>query len=205
MKPVTITLHEHHVNAILMSLEVLQRLHLGQFRIALETAFKKKSLDLGWDKMTELEKPLKEAYFPEYPVNGGPSICGDTTKEAKVSFEIQKAIELCLALRDSGGLFKSGTRFDGNTLAPSNLPLPVIDEIKEDVTIPFIEEHQAEALEIHQRAEVKKGNGLKDYQRLWELAPKTRGDQNRIVIEDGIVVLKVHRPRGVLDRPPPLC
>lgn len=114
-----------------MALEVLQRLHLGQFRVALETAFKKKSLELGWDKMVELEKPLKETYFPEYPGNSGPGICGDTTLEAKLSFEIQRLLELCLALRGSNEVFgKFGGNIGGNSLNPSGLPFPEIEEVK---------------------------------------------------------------------------
>jgi hypothetical protein len=132
MKPVTIDLQKHHVDTILLALEVLQRLHLGQFRMALETAFKKKSMKFGWDKLAELERPLKEAYFPEYPGNSGPGICGDITQEAKVAFEIQNLLELCLALRET-------EEFDAlaPVLTPSGLPLPVIEEVKEETTTPL--------------------------------------------------------------------
>lgn len=195
MKPITITLEEHHVNAVMMALEVLQRLHLGQFRIALAEAFKKKYLELGFDKFQELEVPLKEAIFPEYPGNGGPGICGDTTQEAKVAFEVQKAIELCLALRKSGGFFGYGKEFDGNILCPSGLPTPVIEEVKEVVTIPFPEEFQEKAVSILERYG-KDGHSTVDQStELWSMAPKIRGEHNSVRLEEGVAVLVVVRPK----------
>ena len=195
MKPITITLEEHHVNSIMMALEVLQRLHLGQFRIALAEAFKKKYLELGFDKFQELEAPLKGALFPEYPCNGGPGICGDTTQEAKVAFEVQKAIELCLALRKSGGFFGSGKEFDGNDLCPSGLPTPIIEEVKEEVVIPFPGEFQKRAVSILEQYDRDGYSTVDRSTELWNMAPRTRGRHNSIRLEKGIAVLVVVRPR----------
>lgn len=203
-----ITLSEEHVKVILSALEAFSRMRIGQFRVALEEVFPKECWDLGWDKMQELERPLKAVFFPNDPPNGGPGICSEQAGDGRIAYEIQKTIQQYRALKKSGGWFGSGYDFDGNLLNPSGLPPPKIEGLEEMQYMDFLvpEEYQ-DAVHVFME--------LKDYKRLWHAIDKAlpnlpRGDKaeiivkyiketpNRIDYKDSTYV-RVHKPRKSLD------
>jgi len=126
-----ITLSEEHTKVILAALEAFSRMKIGQFRIALEEVFPKECWDLGWDKMDELERSLKKAFFPNDPPNGGPGICSEQAGDGRIAYEITKTIQQYRALKKSNGWFGSTVDFDGNLLNPRGLPPPTIEGLAE--------------------------------------------------------------------------
>lgn len=178
-----ITLSDEQTKVVLSALEAFSRMRIGQFKTALEQVFPQKCWDLGWNKLQELEKPLKNVFFPNHPHNGGPGICSEEAgKEAHIAYEIQKAIEQFQALQKSNGWFGNTVNFDGNLLNPSGLPPPTIEGLTQmqykDFLIPD---------EYQDTAEVFfKSN---DYKRLWGLVDRAipnlpRGEKSEIVYID---------------------
>lgn len=201
-----ITLSEEHTKVILTALEAFSRMRIGQFRYALEEVFPKECWDLGWDKMQELERPLKAAFFPNDPPNGGPGICSEQASDGRIAYEIQKTIQQYRALKKSGGWFGSGYDFDGNLLNPSGLPPPKIDGLDEMQYMDFLIPDQQKAYGLYNQ---------KDYEKLFHHIGKTilnlpRGDKTEIVekyIEEtpskieykNQLYVRVHKPRKPLD------
>lgn len=199
----TITFSEHHVPVILAALEAYERFKINQPKTALEQIFPRECWDLGWDGMKELCEPLHKAFFPNYTPNGGPSIRSEEVGDARIAYEIQKAIQQYIALKKSGGWFGSGYDFDGNLLNPSGLPPPKIEGLEEMQYMKFLIPQQRQAYDFYMQD---------DFQGLWshvkEFMPDLpRGDKMEIVegIEDHAfcgsptLYVRVHKPRKPLD------
>jgi hypothetical protein len=200
-----ITLSESQSQVIIAALEAFTRFRINQPKIALEQIFPKDCHELGWNKMNELCRPIQEAFFPDHPGNGGPSICSERAgKEAHLAYEIQKTIQQYLALKKSGGWFGSATDFDGATLNPSGEPPPKIEGLEEmqymDFCIPE---------ECQDTVYVLIGN--KSYKKFWEIVGDAvpdlpRGEYMEIVnkyVDDlGAMqryYVRVHKPRKKVD------
>ena len=196
-----IQLADYHIPVILAALEAFTRFRINQPKTALEEIFPKECWELGWDKMNELCRPIQEAFFPDHPGNGGPSICSERAgKEAHLAYEIQKTIQQYLALKKSGGYFGNTIDFDGNLLNPSGNPPPKIEGLEEMQYMDFLIPDQEEVVEFYDS-----GN----YEELWRLIRKTmpdlpRGDKMEVV-EKGTfapfsdLYVRVHKPRKPLD------
>jgi hypothetical protein len=127
-----ITLSDSQIPVVLASLEAFQRFHINQPKTALEAIFPEKCMDLGWKKMQELVAPLQKAFFPDYPLNGGPGICNpEISKQPQIAYEIQKQMQQYLALQKSGGYFGNTVDFSGASLNPSGEPPPKIEGLEE--------------------------------------------------------------------------
>lgn len=198
-----ITLSDEHVEVILAALEAFSRMRIGQFKTALEEVFPQKCWDLGWNKLQELERPLKDSFFPNRPHNGGPGICQEEAgKEAHIAYEIQKAIEQFRALQKSDGWFGSSVNFDGNLLNPSGLPPPEIEGLAEMQYMDFFIPDQEVVGELYKQ---------KDYQNLWSFIDKVvpdlpRGEKSEIInkfVDDlgamQILHVRVWKPRKPVD------
>jgi hypothetical protein len=201
---VNLQLSDHHIPVILAALEAYQRFRINQPKTALEQIFPKECWNLGWDKMQEICRPFQEAFFPDHPTNGGPSICSERAgKEAHISYEIQKTIQQYLALKKSNGWFGSTVDFDGNLLNPSGLPPPKIEGL---------EEMQYKDFKIPNWKAFKELYYKKDYGEMWKYIEENlpnlpRGDKFEILaeIDDGPYAdppefkVRVHRPRKKID------
>lgn len=143
-----ITFQDYHLPVLLAALEAFTRFRINQPKTALEEIFPKECWELGWDKTNEVCRPIQEAFFPDHPTNGGPSICSERAgKEAHLAYEIKKTIEQYLALKKSDGWFGHTVDFDGNLLNPSGNPPPEIEGLEEmqykDYEIPLLFEDEA--------------------------------------------------------------
>lgn len=200
-----ITLSESQSQAIIAALEAFTRFRINQPKTALEQIFPKECHELGWNKMNELCRPIQEAFFPDHPGNGGPSICSERAgKEAHLAYEIQKTIQQYLALKKSGGWFGSATDFDGATLNPSGEPPPKIEGLEEMQHKDFLIPDQKTAKQFCKQ---------EDWTNLWpwvsENMPELpRGDGYEVKIIDlnadlwkdhGKVYIRVHKPRKKVD------
>lgn len=192
-----------HLPVLLSALEAFTRFRINQPRTALEEIFPKECWELGWDKMNEVCRPIQEAFFPDHPTNGGPSICSERAgKEAHLAYEIQKTIQQYLALKKSGGWFGSGYDFDGNLLNPSGLPPPKIEGLEEMQYKDFyISDQDVE--------NIKNLYDADEYEKIWEIVNKTmdlpKGDSKEI-IENSYgyssvrhFYVRVYKPRKPLD------
>lgn len=200
----TITFSDHHILVILAALEAYERFKINQPKTALEQIFPKECWDLGWNGMNELCRPIQEAFFPNHPTNGGPSICSEEAGDGRIAYEIQKTIQQYVALKKSGGWFGSGYDFDGNLLNPSGLPPPKIEGLEEMQYKDFyISDQDVENIENLYDAN--------EYEKIWEIVNKTmdlpRGDSKEI-IENSYgfssvrhFYVRVHKPRKPFNKP----
>lgn len=198
----TITFSDHHIPVILAALEAYERFKINQPKTALEQIFPKECWDLGWDGLKKLCEPLHKAFFPNYTPNGGPSICSEEAGDARIAYEIQKAIQQYVSLKKSGGWFGDTVDFDGNLLNPSGLPPPKIEGLEEmqykDFYIPDQDIQNIENL-----------YDADEYEKIWKIVSKTmdlpRGDSKEI-IENSYgyssvrhFYVRVYKPRKPLD------
>ncbi|MBV6512116.1 MAG: hypothetical protein FMNOHCHN_01606 [Ignavibacteriaceae bacterium] len=159
---------DYHLPVILAALEAFQRFRINQPKTALEEIFPKECWKLGWGKMAEICQPFHDAFFPDHPTNGGPSICSERAgKEAHLAYEIKKTIEQYLALKKSNGWFGNTADFDGNLLNPSGNPPPKIEGLAEMQYKDFKIPDQAAAANFYDQ---------KDYAKLWNLVKDTMPD-----------------------------
>ena len=194
-----IEFQDYHLPVILAALEAFQRFRINQPKTALEEIFPKECWKLGWGKMAEICQPFHDAFFPDHPTNGGPSICSERAgKEAHLAYEIQKTIQQYLALKKSGGWFGNTVDFDGNLLNPSGNPPPKIEGLAEmqykDFYIPDQDIQNIEHLYNAQK-----------YEKIWKIVNKTmdlpRGDSKEIIGNSyGFSLVRhfyvrVHKPR----------
>lgn len=200
-----ITLSDAQTKVVLAALEAFSRFRINQPKTALEQIFPKECWDLGWDSMNELCRPIQEAFFPNHPTNGGPSICSEEAGDGRIAYEIQKTIQQYVALKKSGGWFGSGYDFDGNLLNPSGLPPPKIEGLEEMQYMKFLIPQQRQAYDFYIQD---------DFEGLWNhvkenLPNLPRGDKMEIVegIEDHAfcgsptLYVRVYKPRKQLDGP----
>jgi hypothetical protein len=116
----------------MIALEVFERMRLGQFKTALELTFPEVTGKMDWNSLKELEKPLKEVFFPKYKGEGGPGICNpEVGRYAQMAYEIQEAMQQFFALKESEGWFGIQQKFNGNILNPSGEPFPQIKGLEE--------------------------------------------------------------------------
>lgn len=202
-----IEFQDYHLPVILAALEAFQRFRINQPKTALEEIFPKECWELGWDKMNEVCRPIQEAFFPDHPTNGGPSICSKRAgKEAHLAYEIKKTIEQYLALKKSGGWFGDTVDFDGNLLNPSGNPPPKIEGLEEMQYKDFLIPDQRIARKFYNEenwvafwkwikenmSELPRGEKLEIYENdsfgdIWS-------DKSRFYV-------RVHKPRKPLDAP----
>lgn len=201
-----IEFQDYHLPVILAALEAFQRFRINQPKAALEQIFPKECWELGWGKLAEICQPFHDAFFPDHPTNGGPSICSEKAgKEAHLAYEIQKTIEQYLALKKSNGWFGLGREFDGNLLNPSGNPPPKIEGLAEMQYMKFLIPQQRQAYDFYSQDDFEGlWNHIKEY-----LPDLPRGDKMEIVegIEDHTfcgsptLYVRVHKPRKPLDGP----
>jgi hypothetical protein len=200
-----ITLSEPQIQVILAALEAFQRFRINQPKTALEQIFPKQYHDLDWDKMEELCRPIQQAFFPDYPPNGGPGICNSSIgKEPQIAYEIQKQIEQYLALKKNGGYFGSGREFDGADLNPSGEPPPKIEGLEEMKYKDFLVPEECQDTIRHLIEN-------KSYPKLWQiindaLPDLPRGDKmeviNKFMDDNGdfrLFHVRVYKPRKKID------
>jgi hypothetical protein len=199
-----ITLSEPQIQVILAALEAFKRFRINQPKTALESIFPKQCWDLGWDKMEELCRPIQQAFFPDYPPNGGPGICNSSIgKEPQIAYEIQKQIEQYQALKKSNGWFGSGREFDGAILNPSGEPPPKIEGLEEMQSKKFLIPDQKKAYELYKQEDF---NGLWDYVKE-EMPDLPSGDTYHIIegMEDHfycgspMLYVEVKKPRKSVE------
>lgn len=194
----TIHLSDAQLKVVQTALKAMTRAGLGQFDYMLEEFFPAKCYSIGAD-IKDLAKPLKQAFFPEYPGNGGPGI-SLAAKEVKIAYEVEGVITQYLYLKNNNGWFDWTT----GSIEPLNLSgekLPVIDgheELKYK-DFPLGDKKEAHELWTAFRKE--------QWEKLWAAAEKiSLPDCESKVIMEGItedefcghpyVFVRCHKPRN---------
>lgn len=198
-----ITFSDHHIPVLLAALEAYERFKINQPETALEQIFPRGCLDAGWGKVAVICAPFHETFFPDYTPNSGPSICSEEAGDARIAYEIQKAIQQYVALKKSDGWFGMTVDFDGNLLNPSGLPPPKIEGLEEMQYKDFLIPEQWKAYNFY---------NLQNYELLWRhinksIADLPRGDKLEIIEQmdnnefcgSPTLCVRVHKPRKPLD------
>lgn len=188
----TITFEDHHLAVLTTALEVLTRMRMGQFKIALKHALPVESSRLGWDAVNECESLLKSKYFPDFPSNSYPGIMHERVgPSGHLAYEMLCVIDQWRALSSSDGWFGSGKQYDGFYLNPSGKPPIKIDGLDElqykDFEIP--EEDQEEAKSFFKK---------EDWLSLWTMVKRysfPQGESEEIIIKDNNIWARIFRPR----------
>lgn len=188
----TITFEDEHLAVLATALEVLSRMRMGQFKIALEQAFPIESSRLGWDSVSECEAVLKSKYFPDFVGNSNPGIMNERVgPSGHLAYEMKCVIDQWRALKCSDGWFNSGKQFDGFYLNPSGKsPIKVegLDELQyKDFKIP--EEDQEDAKTFFDK---------EDWLSFWTVARRhnlPHGERGEILNKDGKFWVRIFKPR----------
>lgn len=188
----TIHLEDHHLAVLATALEVLTRMRMGQFQIALDNALPVESSRLGWDNVRECEAFLKSKYFPDFPGNSSPGIMSEKVGQSgHLAYEMLCVIDQWRALISSNGWFKSSRQFDGFYLNPSGKPpikIEGLDELQyKDFKLP--EEDQEDAKTFFDK---------EDWLSFWTVARRhnlPHGEGGKILNKDGKFWVRIFKPR----------
>jgi hypothetical protein len=126
-QPVTIEFDERHIPTLLKSLEVFQRLKLGQIDIALDEAF---GYSLAYEDKQEIHNCARKYLFKGTDLENNPNVSYGIYNQEKVgdatmAYEIYKVLGRYKAFKDNDGWADYTRRFD-KPHSHTGVPLPVV-------------------------------------------------------------------------------
>lgn len=110
-QPVVVEFQEEHINVIIRSLEVYQRIKLGQFDYALDEAFDWK---LDYDQKQAIHNFARKILFPEFDSpNASHGIYNqEKVGDATLAYETYKVLNRYKAIKNNDGWSDFGRSFD---------------------------------------------------------------------------------------------
>lgn len=126
-QPVTIEFDERHIPTLLKSLEVFQRLKLGQIDYALDEAF---GYSLAYEDKQEIHNCARKYLFKGTDLENNPNVSYGIYNQEKVgdatmAYEIYKTLGRYKAFKDNDGWADYTRRFD-KPFSHTGVPLPVV-------------------------------------------------------------------------------
>jgi len=126
-QPVTIEFDERHIPTLLKSLEVFQRLKLGQIDIALDEAF---GYSLAYEDKQEIHNCARKYLFKGTDLENNPNVSYGIYNQEKVgdatmAYEIYKVLTRYRAITNNDGWSDWGRSFD-KVHSHTGVPLPEV-------------------------------------------------------------------------------
>ena len=192
-QPVTIEFRAEHLAVLLKSLEVFQRLKLGQVDIALDEAF---GYSLAYEDKQEIHNCARKYLFKGTDLENNPNVSYGIYNQEKVgdatlAYEIYKTLGRYKAFKDNDGWADYTRRFD-KPFSHTGIPLPVVQGAIEhkDFKIPKRLWKKINDAVYYQLA----GGDEPDWKKVWEAVDKAmpnlpRGERSEIIeVGEGWIV-----------------